>query len=81
MIPIAAKANIHPLVLTLVICMTTAVWFLPYQSTYYLALYFGTKEKAFSHSQVRIIAWCYAATYLAAIIIAVPWWRMLGLLP
>jgi anion transporter len=80
-IPIAAKANIHPLVLTLVICMTTAVWFLPYQSTYYLALYFGTKEKAFSHSQVRIIAWCYAATYLAAIIIAVPWWRMLGLLP
>jgi len=80
-VPIAAKAHIHPLALTLVILMTVSVWFLPYQSTYYLALYFGTKEKAFSHAQVRILAWSYAAIYLAAIAIAVPWWRMLGLLP
>lgn len=80
-VPIATEAGINPLVLTLVICTTVAVWFLPYQSTYYLALYFGTKEKAFSHGQVRLLAWSYGAIYLLAIVAAIPYWRWQGLLP
>ncbi|MBI3785535.1 MAG: anion permease [Deltaproteobacteria bacterium] len=79
--PIAIPAGIKAMALTLVICTTTAVWFLPYQSTYYLALYFGTKEKAFSHSQVRLVAWSYGLIYLTAIALALPYWRYLGLLP
>jgi len=80
-VPIATEGGINPLVLTLVICTTVSVWFLPYQSTYYLALYFGTKEKAFSHGQVRLLAWSYGAIYLLAIAAAIPYWRWLGLLP
>lgn len=80
-VPIAARAGIHPLALTLVICTTVAVWFLPYQSTCYLALYFGTKEQAFSHGQVRLLAWSYGLIYLLAILVAIPYWRWLGLLP
>ena len=80
LIPVATAAGIAPLALTLVICTTVAVWFLPYQSTYYLALYFGTKEKAFSHGQVRLLAWSYGVIYLVAIAIAIPYWRYLGLL-
>jgi len=80
-VPIAMKAGIHPQALVLVICTTVAVWFLPYQSTYYLALYFGTKETAFSHGQVRLLAWSYGLIYLLAIAVAIPCWRMLGLLP
>jgi anion transporter len=80
-VPIATRAGIHPLALILVICTTVAVWFLPYQSTYYLALYFGTKEKAFAHSQVRLLAWSYGLIYLVAIAAAVPYWRFLGLIP
>jgi len=80
-VPIAARAGIGSLALTLVICTTVAVWFLPYQSTYYLALYFGTKEQAFGHAQVRPLAWSYAAIYLLAIAVAIPYWRWLGLLP
>jgi hypothetical protein len=64
-----------------VICTTVAIWFLPYQSTCYLALYFGTKEKAFSHSQVRPLAWSYGVIYLLAILVAIPYWWLLGLLP
>lgn len=81
LVPIAADAGIHPLALVLVICTTVAVWFLPYQSTYYLALYFGTKEKAFTHSQVRLLAWSYGVIYVLAILIAIPYWNILGLLP
>ncbi len=80
-VPIAANAGINALVLVLIICMSVTVWFLPYQSTTYLALYFGTKEKAFSHAQVRRLAWSYGAIYVLAILIAIPYWRLLGLLP
>jgi len=80
-VPIAAAAHIAPLALTIVICTSVTVWFLPYQSTYYLALYFGTKEKAFSHGQVRALAWTYGAIYLVAIAVAIPFWRHLGMLP
>jgi anion transporter len=80
-VPIAANAGIHPLAFVLVLCMTVTVWFLPYQSTCYLALYFGTKERVFSHAQVRLIAWSYAAIYLLAILVAIPYWWMLGLIP
>ena len=80
-VPIASNAGINPLALTLVICMTVTVWFLPYQSTCYLALYFGTKQKAFSHGQVRLLAWSYGVIYLLAILVAIPYWWLLGLLP
>jgi DASS family divalent anion:Na+ symporter len=80
-VPIAADAGIPPLLLVLVICMSITVWFLPYQSTTYLALYFGTKEKAFSHAQARLLAWSYGVIYLVAIAAAIPYWWFLGLLP
>jgi hypothetical protein len=65
----------------LVISTAVSVWFLPYQSAYYLALYFGTKEQAFTHRQVRPVAWSYGAIYLLAVIVAIPFWRALGLVP
>lgn len=80
-VPIATQAGINPLVLLLVICTSVTVWFLPYQSTCYLALYFGTKEKAFSHRQVRALAWTYGVIYLLAVLAAIPYWRFLKLLP
>ena len=80
-VPIATHAGINPLVLLLVICTSVTVWFLPYQSTCYLALYFGTKEKAFSHRQVRALAWTYGVITLLAVLAAIPYWRFLKLLP
>lgn len=80
-VPIAANVGIQPQALLLVICTSVAIWFLPYQSTCYLALYFGTKEKAFSHSQVRLLAWSYGVIYLLAVLAAIPYWRWLKLIP
>lgn len=80
-VPIAAEAGIPQILLVQVICMAVTVWFLPYQSTTYLALYFGTKEKAFTHAQARKLAWSYGVIYLLAIAAAIPYWWFLGLLP
>jgi DASS family divalent anion:Na+ symporter len=80
-VPIAMNAGMNALALLLVICMSVTVWFLPYQSTCYLALYFGAKEQAFSHAQTRKLAWSYGLIYLIATLVAIPYWWMLGLLP
>lgn len=80
-VPIAANAGVQPQALPLVICTSVAIWFLPYQSTCYLALYFGTKEKAFSHGQVRLLAWGYGVISLLAVLAAIPYWRWMGLIP
>ncbi|MCC6708534.1 MAG: anion permease [Gammaproteobacteria bacterium] len=80
-VPITSAAGFHPMVLLLVISTAVSVWFMPYQSAYYLALYFGTKEQAFSHRQARPMAWAYGVIYLLAIAAGIPLWRWLGMLP
>ncbi len=80
-VPITSAAGINPMVVLIVLSTAVSVWFMPYQSAYYLALYFGTKEQAFTHRQARPMAWAYGIIYLAAIAAGVPFWRMLGLLP
>jgi DASS family divalent anion:Na+ symporter len=80
-LPIATRAGIAPLAFLLVMSTAVSVWFLPYQSAYYLALYFGTKEQAFTHRQVRPIAWSYGVVYLLGVALSIPWWRALGLVP
>ena len=80
-VPITSAAGIKPIVLLIVLSTAVSVWFMPYQSPYYLALYFGTKEQAFTHRQARPMAWVYGVIYLVAIAAGIPVWRMLGLLP
>ena len=53
-------------------------FFLPYQSTIYLALYYGMNE-TFEHRQVRPVAWAYAVAVLVGIAVSLPLWHALGL--
>ena len=63
----------------LVICTTVAVWFLPYQSTVYLALYHGSGE-LFAHARARKVALLWGVLVLISVALAVPIWRGIGLL-
>jgi hypothetical protein len=54
-------------------------FFLPYQSTSYLALYAGTGGKLFTHQDVVPMALAYAAWTMVAIIVSLPLWRLMGL--
>ncbi|MCX8071581.1 MAG: anion permease [Candidatus Binatia bacterium] len=81
LLPICSAAGLHPLPLLLVTSAAVAIWFMPYQSPAYLALYFGTKERSFTHRQVRALAWSYGLTYLVGIVLSVPYWRLLGWVP
>jgi anion transporter len=78
--PVAAAQGISPLVVGLVALIGCNTFFLPYQSTTYLALYHGTGGEVFSHEQARPVAIAYAVFSLIALIASVYIWRFMGLL-
>ncbi len=77
-LPAAGAADVHPFLVALVALVSTQVWFLPYQSTVYLALYHGSGE-CFSHRHARALAWLWGVLVLASIALSLPVWRMMGL--
>jgi CRP-like cAMP-binding protein/di/tricarboxylate transporter len=77
-LPAAGASGVHPFLVALISLVSTQVWFLPYQSTVYLALYHGSGE-LFSHAQVRRLAWLWGALVLGAIALALPVWQAMGL--
>lgn len=78
--PLGQQLGVHPGVVLLVILLTTDVWFFPYQLDVYQVAYFGTGEQGFSHAQGRRFLAAKLLVSLLAIVVSVPWWRMLGLI-
>ena len=78
--PVAAEAGISALVVGLVALIACNGFFLPYQSTTYLALYHGTGGRLFTHAQARPMAVAYGIVTLLALCLSVPAWRAMGLL-
>jgi di/tricarboxylate transporter len=81
LVPVAVPLGIDPWVVGITALISTNMWFLPYQSTIYQALYYGTDERAFGHAQVRRIALAYGVACLVGLAASVPLWRVMGLLP
>jgi len=78
--PIAEAAGIHPFVVGLVALIACNGFFLPYQSTTYLAMYHGSAGKLFTHAQARPAALAYGVVTLLALCASVIAWRAMGLL-
>jgi hypothetical protein len=78
--PVGIGAGIDPWVIGLVALMACNGFFLPYQSTTYLALYHGTNGRLFTHRQARPTAVAYGLVTLFALCASVPLWRAMGLI-
>jgi anion transporter len=78
--PVAETAGIHPFVVGLVALIACNGFFLPYQSTTYLAMYHGSAGKLFTHAQARAAALAYGVVTLLALCASVIAWRAMGLL-
>jgi len=78
--PVAEAAGIHPFVVGLVALIACNGFFLPYQSTTYLAMYHGSAGKLFTHAQARPAALAYGVVTLLALCASVIAWRAMGLL-
>jgi di/tricarboxylate transporter/CRP-like cAMP-binding protein len=78
-LPAATAVGVHPFLVALISLVATQVWFLPYQSTVYLALYHGSGE-CFTHAQARVLAWLWGPLVLVSIVCAWPVWHAMGLI-
>lgn len=77
-LPLAEVAKVNPFLVALISLVSTQVWFLPYQSTVYLAFYHGTGE-LFSHRTARALAIAWGPLVLVSVAAAWPAWRAMGL--
>ena len=73
--PVAVGAGWDPWIVGLIAILACNAFFLPYQSTIYLALYHGTGGKLFTHAQARPMALVYAVATLIALCASVPIWQ------
>ncbi|MBV9326690.1 MAG: anion permease [Chloroflexi bacterium] len=82
MSPVARAAAIDPWIVAIVTLTASNTFFLPYQSTIYLALYdgAGARQGLFRHAQFRPLSVAYALLVLGGLAISVPFWHSLGLL-
>ena len=80
LMPIARSAGIDPWVVAIVALTACNMFFLPYQSTIYLALVTGTGGRLFSHRQARPVALACMVLTVLGLVVSVPYWRVLGLL-
>lgn len=78
--PVASAGGMHPFVVGLIALLAGNGFFLPYQSTAYLALFSGTGGKLFTHRQALPAALAYGVWTLVALALSVPAWRLMGLL-
>jgi di/tricarboxylate transporter len=80
MAPIASAVGVHPLIVGVIAVIACNGFWVPYQSTTYLALYAGTGGQVFSHAQATPAAIAYGVLTLIAVAVSVPLWRLMGLL-
>lgn len=78
--PIASAAGIHPFIVGLISVVACNGFFLPYQSTTYLALNAGTGGKLFTHAQVLPVAIAFCIWTVIAAVLSIPAWHMMGLM-
>lgn len=78
--PVASAAGIHPYIVGLISVVACNPFFIPYQSTTYLALTAGTGGALYTHAQALPTAIAYAFWTVVAAALSVPVWRLLGLM-
>ena len=78
--PVASTMGINPFVIAQVALIAGNPWFFPYQNSIYLNLMQSTEGKLFSHSSARVLSYWQTAIVVAAIMVAIPFWRMGGLI-
>jgi CRP-like cAMP-binding protein len=80
LVPIAQGAGIDPWVVAIVALTAGNMFFLPFQSSIYLALYSGTGAQLFQHAQARPVAVVYAVLTILGLMLSVPLWQAMGLI-
>lgn len=81
MVPIGLELGIHPFVIIFIAYTCAHGWFTPYQNSIYITGQVATGDEMASHKQAIPYAVAYMVVTIIGNMVAIPWWKMLGLLP
>jgi anion transporter len=79
LLPLSIDVGMSPWVIAMIILIASEVWFFPYQVDWHMLAYSTTDGKGFSYPFMLRINPIYAVAYILALIVAIPYWRYLGL--
>jgi CRP-like cAMP-binding protein/di/tricarboxylate transporter len=80
LIPVATAAGVEPWAVTIALLATSVAWLLPFQTSSYTVARAASEDRLFSHEQARRFALAYTALTLLGLALAVPYWRLLGIM-
>ena len=80
LLPLASELGISPWVMAMIVLMGSEVWFFRFQVDWHTMASATTGGKGFSYPMMYRINPVYAVAYILAAIVAIPWWRHLGLI-
>ena len=78
--PVAGTLGIHPFIVALVALVAGNPFLVPFQNAVYFNFLESTERKLFSHSQAKRYSWAQMAAALAAVVLSIPVWRLMGLI-
>ena len=78
-IPIALMLGINPWVIGFASYAVISPWFVKYQNPIYLAAYYSVDGKMARHSELAKYCIVYTVISIASLMIAVPFWQMMGM--
>jgi di/tricarboxylate transporter len=81
LVPVAPAMGLHPWVVAFVVLSAANLWSVPYQFASYLAFWSASDGYLFAHEQVRTFSFAYMLLSLGGLLVSIPFWRALGLLP
>jgi di/tricarboxylate transporter len=80
LIPLSIDVGMSPWVIAMIILIASEVWFFPFQVDWHTLAYSTSEQKGFSYPLMCRINPLYGVAYIAALIVAIPFWRYLGLM-
>jgi anion transporter len=80
LLPLSIDVGMSPWIIAMIILIASEVWFFPFQVDWHMLAYSTTDGKGFSYPLMCRINIFYALAYIVALIVAIPYWRYLGLM-
>ena len=80
LLPLAIDVGMNPWIIAMMILIASEVWFFPYQVDWHMLAHSTTDGKGFSYPLMCRINPVYAIAYIIALLVAIPYWRFLGLM-
>jgi anion transporter len=80
LLPLSIDVGMSPWVIAMLILIASEVWFFRFQVDWHMLAYSTTDGKGFSYPLMCRMNIFYAIAYIIALIVAIPYWRYLGLM-